>query len=281
MKIAGVTVLFNPDEKVVSNIKTYIDELDCLFLVDNSSVDNSAKYNFSKKIVYIFNGKNLGIAEALNVGAREALKLEADWLLTMDQDSAFKDKALKIIIDYARKLKKNTDIGIISPLHRTIQNKNIKKVGIEEPLVVMTSGNLVNLKAYDVVNGFKSWMFIDAVDFEFGLNLRKHGYNIIQINDAILNHNLGDTVKKKFLGKVMFVSNHSAFRRYFIVRNRYYLYDMYHNDFPAFCEAEKGMTKHELLRVILFEKHKIKKLLDMYRGYRDYKKGIKGGYHGK
>lgn len=281
MKVAGVTVLFNPDEKVVDNIKTYLPYLDNLYLVDNSKDNNKDKFSFDKKIKYIPNCKNLGIAEALNIGARESIKLKAEWLLTMDQDSAFTDKALKKIIDYAKKSKKDSKIGIISPFHKTVQNKDVVKTGIEEPLVVMTSGNLVNIEAYKEVEGFKSWMFIDAVDFEFGLNLRKHGYNIIQLNDAVLNHNLGNTVKRKFLGKVMYVSNHSAFRRYFIVRNRYYLYDMYHKDFPLFCKAEKGMTKHELLRIVLFEKNKFKKIKEMRRGYKDYKKGIKGGFHGE
>lgn len=282
MKIAGVTVLFNPDKKVVSNIKSYLPELDYLFLVDNTPNQNNAKmFDFDKKIVYIANNKNLGIAEALNIGARKAIEKKMNWLLTMDQDSAFTKNALSKMIKYSGELDKKSNVAIISPFHKTAQSSGEKKTGIEEPLVVMTSGNLVNLKAYEAVDGFKSWMFIDAVDFEFGLNLRKHGYNIIQLNDAVLNHNLGNTVKKKLLGKTMYVSNHSAFRRYFIVRNRYYLYDMYHNDFPLFCDAEKGMTKHEILRVVLFEKDKIKKLKEMRRGYKDYKKGIKGGFHGE
>lgn len=41
MKLAGVVVLYNPDQKVLDNISSYIDELDVLYLVDNSSVDNS------------------------------------------------------------------------------------------------------------------------------------------------------------------------------------------------------------------------------------------------
>lgn len=284
MKLAGVTVLFNPDDKVEENIKSYINNLEILFLVDNTpNVNNEKRFGFSNKIVYIPNKKNLGIAKALNIGAKTAIKQGYKWLLTMDQDSKFSKNALSKMIKYIdedeKKLLKT--IGIISPFHKTVQTKDSELKGIEKPLIVMTSGNLVNLNAYKKVNGFKDWLFIDAVDFDFCLNLRKAKYEIIQINSCVLNHELGNTEKKSFFGKTMYVSNHSAFRRYFIVRNRYYIYEMYKNDFPVYCEAEKNMTKHELLRVVLFEKNKIKKIREMYRGYKDFKKGIKGGYHGE
>ena len=42
MKLAGVVVLYNPDQKVLDNISSYIDELDVLYLVDNSNADTTA-----------------------------------------------------------------------------------------------------------------------------------------------------------------------------------------------------------------------------------------------
>lgn len=283
-KIAGVTVLYNPDQIVANNIRSYIDNLDILFAVDNSpnDNDNSNLFKFNDKIKYISNHGNLGIAYALNVGANAAVEYGASWLLTMDQDSRFKRGALRILENYLSTLPNDSNVAIVSPIH-VLNNDQValNKTGIEEPLIVMTSGNLVRLDAYKKISGFKDWMFIDAVDFEFCLNLRKNGYNIVQVNDSKLNHKLGNTVVKSFLGHKMSVSNHNAFRRYFIVRNRYYIYDMYADDFPEFCVAERGMTKHELIRILLFEKNKIKKIYEMFRGYVDYRRGIKGGFHGK
>ena len=84
------------------------------------------------------------------------------------------------------------------------------------PLVVMTSGNIINLDIYKCVEGFKEWMFIDCVDFEYGLNIRKHGYTIKQINTVFLDHELGNYEIKYFLNKKIFCDNHSALRRYYI-----------------------------------------------------------------
>ncbi len=288
MKICGVVVLYNPDSKVIDNIKSYIKSLDKLFIVDNSPVPNDNKENFKdKKMEYISNDGNKGIANALNVGAKEAIKLKADWLLTMDQDSSFQEGALEKMISFLKELKDNQimsevlgltydKLGVLSALQRTELNNNDKLEGLDYPLVVMTSGNLINLDIYKEIDGFKDWFFIDAVDFEYCLNIKKNGYEVVQMNTAELKHNLGNISKKTILGKKLFVTNHSATRRYYITRNRHYLYDLYHEDFLEYCALELNRTKHELLKIILFENHKIDKMKAMYKGYRDYKKGITG-----
>ncbi len=283
MKYAGVVVLFNPDDKVLENIKTYINYLEKLYVVDNTpNSDNSELFN-NKKIEYIANRENKGIAYALNIGAKRALKENFDFLLTMDQDSSFPKGSVKKIIDY---IEDNSEyvmrkVGIVSAYHLTPQNEGRKAPKVNKPLLVMTSGNFVNLKAHKKIGGFKDWMFIDCVDFDYCLNMRSHGYEIIQLFNAKLNHNLGNTEKKMLFGKTMFVSHHSPIRRYYMVRNRHYLYDMYHTLFPEYCNAEISRTKKEWVKILLFEKNKVKKSLMMYRGYRDYKKGIKGEYNGK
>lgn len=46
-KIAGVVILYNPEENVYANIMTYIDSLDILYIVDNSEDE---KINIIEKI---------------------------------------------------------------------------------------------------------------------------------------------------------------------------------------------------------------------------------------
>lgn len=288
MKIAGVVVLYNPDENVKKNIDSYINNLDILYVVDNSPEPNdNSKYYKGKKIKYISNHGNKGIAYALNVGAKEAIKTKNEWLLTMDQDSSFKGDSLSKMIAFLKEIKNNSFIcetlsisyeklGILSTLQRTELNRNNEEKGISYPLVVMTSGNLINLNIYKEVGGFKDWLFIDAVDFDYCLNVRKHRYEIVQMSTAELIHNLGNVEKHVLLGKTMFATNHNANRRYYITRNRHYLYDLYHSEFEDYCKLEVGRTKKELIKILLFEKNKFAKIKAIYMGYRDYKKGIKG-----
>ena len=170
MKLAGVVVLYQPSDDVNQNIHTYLPCLDRLYVIDNSSEDYSKTYK-DKKIKYIFNGKNLGIAAALNIGAKEAIKEGFEWLLTMDQDSSFIENDVKKMIEFLERVRTDsfvqeiilTDydkIGLISPLHMTIMNPNDESRGIDSPLNVMTSGNIISLKAYQEIGGFKDWFLL-------------------------------------------------------------------------------------------------------------------------
>ena len=275
---SGVVVAYNPNkEEILFNIRTYLPELKKLYVVDNSNEDNSKMFEGIEKIEYIPNMDNLGISAALNIGAKRAIEDGCSWLLTMDQDSYFKKNSLHEMKEYIKSVEGNDKkIGIVSPFHLTKRTEGIHLEGIDNPILVMTSGNLVNLKAYQEVEGYPEWYFIDCVDFYFCLALRKKGYEIVQVNKAVLQHELGDTVKRNIGKKIFYLDNHNYIRRYYIVRNRHYFYDKYVNDFPEYCELEKKCTRKEALKVLFFEKDKFRKLSYMYKGYRDYKAGLVG-----
>ena len=288
MKIEGAVVLYNPNNNVIDNIKSYLKPLNKLYVIDNSEIPNNNEEMFKDpKIKYVSNGGNKGIANALNVACKMAIEDKADWVLTMDQDSSFKNGAFEKMITFLEELKRNKimqetlgtsidNLAVLSALQRTGMNIDDKLEGIDFPLVVMTSGNLINMDIYQKIGGFKDWLFIDAVDFEYCLNAKKHRYKVIQMNTVELNHNLGKIEKKKFLNKKTYITNHNAIRRYYITRNRHYLYDMYKKDFDEYCRLEVRMTKKELIKILLFEKDKLNKIRHIYKGYRDYKKGKKG-----
>ena len=290
MRIAGVVVVYNPGENVFDSINSYINELDKLYVIDNSEDDNGKKFNYNNKIEYVYNHGNLGIATALNIGANKAIKDNYQYLLTMDQDSCFTKNGIRKMIQMIENYSKDSDlinqfgsdinkIGIFSPVHVINNNKDI--MGIYEkkydsPLNVMTSGNIINLNIYSSVKGFNDDYFIDCVDFDYCLKIRKHGYNIVRNNCIILNHELGNYVEKYFLGKKHSSFEHNYIRRYYIVRNRHYLCRTYRNDFPDYCKLELKCSWKELKLVWLCEKDKLRKTIYMLRGYFDYKRGKVG-----
>ena len=289
MKIDGVVVLYGNSDDVLNNINSYIKELNKSYVVDNTPNRDIAKLFKSKKIEYVALGKNKGISYALNVGAKKAIEDGASWLLTMDQDSCFDKESFKKLISHLKDIKKNgikfnkknisyEQIGILSPYHKVKFNNNHKQKSVLSPLVVMTSGNLVNLEAYKKVKGYNEDFFIDCVDFDFCFKLRDNGYEILEFGDAKLNHGLGDIKEYSFLGKKLFVTNHNYIRRYYITRNRFYLNDLYKDKYPDYCRAELHCTKMEFIKIWLYEKNKIKKTKAVLRGYFDYKKGVVGEY---
>lgn len=290
MKFAGVVVLYNPSKKINDNIQSYIKGIEKLYIVDNSSKDNSEIICRHNKIEYIPNFDNLGIATALNIGAKRAIEDEFDYLLTMDQDSKFNNNDILKLTNMIKKYYDNRDlieqfgndlskIGLFTPLH--VINNDKKILGepnekYDSPLNVMTSGNIINLDIYQKIGGFRDDFFIDCVDFDYCMKMRKLGYNLIRNNDIILNHELGNYVTKKFFGKTYSTFEHNHIRRYYIIRNRHYLCKMYWNDFNEYCRLEKKCSLKEFKLVWMCEKNKLKKTWYMLKGYIDYKRGVKG-----
>jgi len=277
MKIAGVVTLYNPDDDIIDNINSYLDDIDKLYVIDNSNNSNEKKLPTNKKIEYFPNYENLGVAKALNIGAKYAIKDKCQWLLTMDQDSRFKKGDVGRMISY---IKENdcSLVGIVTPWH-VINTVIVKpKEEIDHPFEVMTSGNIINLDAYQKVKGFKDWYFIDDIDIEYCMNLNVHGYHIDRLNYIELAHDLGDIKLKHLLGRNFVCSNHNYIRRYYMVRNTFYLNQEYHERFPDYCNFLKRGLRGQLQNIILFEKDKYKKIRNMIRGYRDYKNNVKGVY---
>ena len=91
-------------------------------------------------------------------------------------------------------------------------------------------------------------------------------------------HNLGESVKIKVLGVTMIPTNHSALRRYYMSRNRHYIWDKYKEDFPKWVLTDKRRFITENLKIILFEDNKIEKFKYIKMGIRDYKNNIFGKF---
>ena len=279
LKVAGVVVLYHPTDQDISNIDSYIDDIDLLYVMDNSSSDNHLRIPKNKKIQYIFNNENQGIAKPLNTAAKMARKAGYQWLLTMDQDTFFPPSVLSKMKEEILKTD-CSDIGIVTPWHKTKLHIKKPKEKKDYPLDVMTSGNLVNLEIHEKIGGFKEWLFIDGVDIEYCLNLRKNGFRVMRINTLEIDHNLGDIFYRKFLWKDLLVTNHSPMRRYYQSRNYHYIHDMYVDIEPKFCNILIRF-KTIILAVLLYEKNKFQKIKAFYSGYKDYKRGKRGRSYGK
>lgn len=277
IRLSATVTFYNPTRENIENIFSYIDKVDRVYIIDNSSKSNESMLPNNSKIVYKANLKNLGVASALNDAAKMAIEDKSDWLLTMDQDSKFTGNNLSKMIDYLE----NNDcknIGLISPWHVIKTGVKKSEKNIEDVVEVMTSGNIINLDAYQKIGGYKDWLFIDGIDFDYCMNLNVNGYKVRRLNYCELEHELGDIKIVKILGRNFVCSNHNYIRRYYMARNNHYIYDLYHDDFPEYCEMILHGLDGQFRNILVFEKDKYRKLRNMKRGYKDYKKGIKGEY---
>jgi len=261
-KIAGIVILYNPSMRFVENINSYVNQVDTLFALDNSELAATEfvqEISRFKNVYYKWNGGNIGVARALNIGAQLALDQRYDFLLMMDQDSTISENAIseynKFILFHGA-----DDLGILYPYHsyRNYFRKR-KIVPFEEILVADTSGSLLNLSAYCKVGQFLEKLFIDYVDFEYCLRLQLNGFNIIQLNMVTLFQELGEMDIINLLFLKISITNHSAQRFYYRVRNRLFVSSKYFIYFPLWSMKQFVYVMIEFVKVILFEQNKITK----------------------
>lgn len=279
--IAAVVVLFNPDVDVVKNISSYIACVEKVYIIDNSNLSNEHLFKavpFRDMLEYVFNASNLGIAKALNIGCELAIQSGMSWVLTMDQDSRFLNLDTKITSNVLNT--RDSRIVLYYPnivIEGVVYYKYITENN--KPIIVMTSGNFINLKAYQALDGFEDKLFIDYVDIEYCLKLKAAGYTIALLPDAVLAHELGQSKHVSWLSFKAIVTNHSSLRRYYITRNRLYVSQKYKTVSAVFTKAEKRIFINDLIKILLFEDHKISKLKSVFNGYMDYKNNKFGIYN--
>jgi rhamnosyltransferase len=272
-KIAGVVVLYNPDKECIKNINSYLDQVNFLYLVDNSKIQNTELCNkliLSSKVKYIANEMNLGIAHALNQAVVLAKQDNFSFLLMMDQDSSADSELIRYYADY---LSSNdiSKLGILSPVVVYLPEIiNTDSTSIKEIEVAITSGCLLNLNASQKSGPFDEKLFIDYVDFEYCLRLRKMGFSIIQIGKAKIYHQLGNLEKRDFLFKTIYVTHHLPTRYYYRTRNRLYVDKKYISSFPLFVLKDFFVFLNELLKIIFFEEKKSLKIKLILYGFYDF-----------
>jgi rhamnosyltransferase len=264
MKIAGVVILYNPDDNVISNISSYIDEIDKLYIFDNS-VNKQIEFpdTILNKSIYIHSGENEGIAKRLNQALYMAYNDGFELLLTMDQDSSFFVNDCQKYFNQIDKFNlPNSNISMVGLRHfENITNNYTLK---SQNAVLITSGSIINLKISIQIGGFDETLFIDYVDTEFCIRSFKNNFNTIMIMEICLKHNEGI---KKYINFMCILSGtrmvHNPLRIFFKIRNYIFLtkkYPNYKEYFPLKDIA--NVIKNNLL----YSNNKFKSLYYFFKG---------------
>lgn len=295
MKLCAVVIWYNPDEKCVKNISSYLNFCSRVYVVDNSVVNNAGLLNGVDKIDYISLGDNKGIAYAQNIGCDKALSEGFSWCMTMDQDSFWKKEELEKYLSIVEKYVDTKTVYSFGPNHDTPkvrcyyqEFKNwVKKIinyhqnlpvaqqlEVENTDILIASGNIISLPKWKEAGCFDEKLFIDEVDHEFCLRLgAKFGNCILKINTVYLNHMLGDP-KDTLFTRIDF---HSGVRLYYCVRNCLYVCKQY----PEYNIKYHRIGSYKELLWENIRDFRFKDVNYMLKGFWAYKNNITGKYTGR
>ena len=195
-KIAAGVVLFNPEdaERVIDSLEAILKQVDRIYIFDNSTIENQMV--FPSDIVYLSeNHINKGIAYALNRIIERADSDGFEWLVTMDQDSIIPEG----LIGAYEKHISDDSVAVICP--QVIDSRRsymeVKKEPKEEYVdFCITSASCTRISAWNIVDGFDEWLFIDLVDNDFCKRLTVAGYKILRLNDYVLDQEFGKIIPK-------------------------------------------------------------------------------------
>lgn len=285
--VCCIIVTYNIGERFYNCYNAIANQVEKVIIVDNGSNEetifilNKLKENENTEVIY--NGENLGIAYALNKGIKLALKEKFKWILTMDNDSIATNDMIENMLEQYEKIENKDEVMGLFPTYIDLgynnegEHLNTKKTGKYRYLnAEITSGNLLKSKVFDEVGFFEEKLFIDMVDYEFCFRIRSKDYKLVQLEDAILYHNLGNTKIKKIAGKDVYCTHHNSIRRYYITRNRFYTWNKYKNcDFAELKKDKKAFLK-ESLKIVMLEDDKVEKVKMIFKGFKDYKHNIYG-----
>lgn len=257
-----------------------------LLIVDNGSETMGRsiveQYTTIHGIGTILNSANMGIAYALNQGVSYASEHGYQWILTLDQDSLVTPGMIETLLNVYESLdakEKEITAGLFAvPIEKSIahsgdfrsetDNMNYAKVKVG-----ITSGNLLRTEIFAKVGLFDEKLFIDYVDHDFYLRLASAGYQLLECEGAKLIHQRGNYTQRKFIGKLIETSNHSALRKYYITRNRMYMWKTYGKSHPDFVLHDKKTFRMQMLKLLLVEDDRWAKLKMVVKGIMDFNQG--------
>lgn len=288
--ICAVVVTFFPRPDTADNLLALAPQVGRLLIIDNGSSPETFQSlepvarELGAMVMRL--GSNLGIAKALNIGLQHAREQGFHWLATFDQDSCPPAGMLEAMGCALADYPQSQRVGLIAPVHidrraGVVMSDRYREASGATWHVIrttMTSGNLVSVAAADQVGGFDDSLFIDYVDNEFCLRLRRRGFKILEATLARLGHALGN-LEIRDLGFVRTgITHQSALRRYYMTRNRLLVWRQYWRLEPAWVLRDMRRFLSESAGIVLFEQDTRAKVRMMRRGICDAARNVRGAF---
>lgn len=237
-----------------------------------------------KRVELICLDHNLGIAEAQNIAIKHLQTDENDLVVFFDQDSSIGDEYLQLVEKTYQKLER--DYGralILGPMFYNRVSKfeypviKLNKLGLRKKLFpsqnvhpveatcIISSGMTVRKNVLDQVGLMDESLFIDYVDTEWCLRAQKLGVPILVDPGLVMEHEIGTNNFKFFRWRVPV---HSAARRYYRIRNSFFL--LRYSHVPKLTSLREVIFSivHQAFLVV-FTGEKVGHLKSLVRGVRD------------
>jgi rhamnosyltransferase len=289
-RVAAVVVAYFPDAGLAGRFAGLAPQVDRLFLIDNGGPSEPQAL---PGWTVVRNPANLGVGAALNQGMQLALAAECGWLLTLDQDTSPAADLVARLLQVVREHQDRVHLAIVAStvedpevgVHARFLRRRFGPVferaechgdRLDDVTLAISAGSLHRLDVLARLGGFREDFFIDYVDSEYCLRAKAAGYRIAVACRARLGHKLGSRRRAALAGLVFFPTNHPPQRWYYIARNRVPMIRLYARRFAFWLTYDLVAGAYALIRMLLFETNRRRKLQALALGTLDGLRGRMG-----
>ena len=285
--ICAILTTYRPDDLFIDRVARILPQVGMAVIIDDGAFSKNEEklknwFSGSDGIIVHHNPINIGLAASLNVGVKIALQKGFAWFLTIDDDSLIASDMVEKMIHALKVIKTQKPIGIIgmSWCDRSINGKtdahDASGPMYSEKRGIITSGSLFSAETYKTAGPFREEFFIDMVDYDFCLRARAKGLLVIKLHETGFEHSLGCSAVHRMFGMKVITYNHNALRLYYRIRNASVLVGEYLKSDPLFSMALVTGNIRIVCKIILFERNKYRKMVEVIRGIRDSLVGKSG-----
>ena len=270
---AAVVTAYHPDERLAAVVESAL--LSCEFVVvaDNTPGDapSLADKLADPRVRVLRSGRNRGLAAALNAGLAE-LPAEAAAVLFLDQDSVLPPE---LVAGLVAQLAEDPRIGVVGPTPvdadtgGRYERMADRYAAVDDRPSIITSGMLVRRSCFAAVPGFREDFFVDCVDSDFCLRVRRTGSRVVRDAALVLPHSVGSGRDHRLGPLSVRVLHYPAWRHYWIARNGLVLSREYFGTERSFVLTNALFTARWLLVTTLFDDRRRSSVPALLRGLLD------------
>lgn len=231
-RVWAVFSTFRPSDTVLEAIGSVADQVDGVVVVDDGSgpqADATLDRVAALGAAVVRQPRNAGIAAALNRGIARAEEEGADLVLTFDQDSHLPAGFVAGLLSAHEEANAAGErVGLVVPEYFAgVRQQRGEEAPFGDAVNVIQSGMLIPLPVIAAVGALREDFFIDLVDTEFELRLRRAGFRVLAAGGVRMEHALGTKYRRELFGRQVRlpgippeITLSTPFRYYYRVRNR-------------------------------------------------------------
>lgn len=271
-KIVLVAIVsYNPDLRLLAALLKNLnkDSVD-IQVIDNGSSNQDQVIDVCSKfstISFLGLNKNLGIAKAQNISIEKAIAEKYHYITFFDQDSELPASYIRNQFNALKEISQiDKNIAAISPIFIDKNTRfvypiiRIKKLSVAKIFInlesvknknfylaslLISSGMMVDVRAFKKIGGMNEKFFIDHVDTEWCFRAQNNGYRLYVNSCITMEHSVGDRTIK-FLG--FNLPGHHPIRGYYASRNLFNL--IFRNNNPFIWKVKELFSS--LIKTIIY-----------------------------